>query len=97
MAAFLVRPFRLQTARELAFLLLGGVTAIVGFTVQVAGLSAGLSLPITFVGIPILLALAHQAVAILVLVLAVSQAERLASRPVEKQRRELGEAVGQPG
>ena len=58
MTAFLTRPFRLQTARELAFLLLGGLTAIVGFTVQVAGLSAGLSLLITFVGIPILLALA---------------------------------------
>ncbi|HET9939362.1 MAG TPA: sensor domain-containing protein, partial [Gaiella sp.] len=58
MTAFLTRPFRLQTARELAVLLLGGLTAIVGFTVQVAGLSAGLSLLITFVGIPILLALA---------------------------------------
>ncbi|HET9938126.1 MAG TPA: sensor domain-containing protein [Gaiella sp.] len=58
MTAFLTRPFRLQTARELAFLLLGGLTAIVGFTVQVAGLSAGLSLLITFVGLPILLALA---------------------------------------
>ena len=58
MTAFLTRPFRLRTARELAVLLLGGLTAIVGFTVQVAGLSAGLSLLITFVGIPILLALA---------------------------------------
>ncbi len=58
MSAFLSRPFRLQTARELAFLLLGGLTAIVGFAVQVAGLSAGISLLITFIGIPILLALA---------------------------------------
>ena len=58
MTACLVRPLRLQTARELAFLLLGGLTAIVGFVVQVTGLSVGLSLLITFVGIPILLALA---------------------------------------
>ena len=58
MKAFIARPLRLQTARELAFLLLGGLTAIAGFVVQVAGLSAGLSLLITFVGIPILLALA---------------------------------------
>jgi heme a synthase len=60
-------------------------------------LQASLGIATLLYQVPILLALAHQAVAILVLVLAVSQAERLASRPVEKQRRELGEAVGQPG
>ena len=55
----LLRPFRLETWRELAFLLAGGITAVIGFCVQVAGLSAGLSLLITLVGIPILLALAY--------------------------------------
>ena len=58
MRAFVAWPFRLQTARELAFLLLGGLTAIVGFVIQVVGLSVGLSLLITLVGIPVLLALA---------------------------------------
>jgi hypothetical protein len=58
MTAFIARPFRLQTARELAFLLLGGVTAIVGFVIRVTGLSVGLSLLITLLGIPILLAMA---------------------------------------
>ena len=58
MTAFIARPFRLQTARELAFLLLGGLTAIVGFVIQVTGLSVGLALLITFVGFPILLAMA---------------------------------------
>jgi cytochrome c oxidase assembly protein subunit 15 len=47
--------------------------------------------------VPILLALAHQAVAIVVLTLAVFQAERLAARkPVSKQQ-ELTLAMGQPG
>ena len=55
----LLRPFRLETWRELAFLLLGGLMAVVGFCVQVAGLSAGLSLLVTLIGIPILAALAY--------------------------------------
>ena len=59
MTRILLRPFRLETWRELAFLLAGGFTAVIGFCVQVAGLSAGLSLLITLVGIPILLALAY--------------------------------------
>jgi cytochrome c oxidase assembly protein subunit 15 len=47
--------------------------------------------------VPIALALAHQAVAIVVLTLAVFQAERLAARkPVSKQQ-ELALAMGQPG
>ena len=59
MSGILLRPFHPETWRELAFLLLGGLTAIAGFCVQVAGLSAGLSLLVTFVGIPILVALAY--------------------------------------
>ena len=59
MARILLRPFHIETWRELAFLLLGGLTAVVGFCVQVAGLSAGLATLVTFVGIPILVALAY--------------------------------------
>ena len=59
MTRILLRPLRLETWRELAFVLLGGVTAVVGFCVQVAGLSAGLSLLVTLIGIPILAALAY--------------------------------------
>ena len=55
----LLRPFRLETWRELGFLLLGGLMAVVGFCVQVTGLSAGLSLLVTLIGIPILAALAY--------------------------------------
>ena len=59
MTRILLRPLRLETWRELAFVLLGGVTAVVGFCVQVAGLAAGLSLLVTLIGIPILAALAY--------------------------------------
>ena len=59
MTRILLRPFRLETWRELAFILLGGLMAVVGFCVQVAGLSAGLSLLVTLIGIPILVALAY--------------------------------------
>lgn len=59
MTRILLRPLRLETWRELGFLLAGGITAVIGFCVQVAGWSAGLSLLITLVGIPILLALAY--------------------------------------
>ena len=55
----LLRPIRLETWYELAFVLLGGLMAVVGFCVQVAGLSAGLSLLVTLIGIPILAALAY--------------------------------------
>ena len=47
--------------------------------------------------VPIDLALTHQAVAIVVLTLAVLQAERLASRRVESGRSKLVLPVGQPG
>ncbi len=47
--------------------------------------------------VPIDLALTHQAVAIMVLTLAVLQAERLASRRVESGRSKLVLPVGQPG
>jgi signal transduction histidine kinase len=55
----LLRPLRPETWLELGFLLLGGLLAVIGFCVQVAGLSAGLSLLVTLVGIPILAALAY--------------------------------------
>jgi heme a synthase len=47
--------------------------------------------------VPIGLALAHQAVAIAVLTLAVLQAERLAARRPESKRQQLAAPVGQPG
>jgi signal transduction histidine kinase len=53
-ATILFRAFRLATWRETAYLLLGGLFAIVAFVVLVTGLSVGLALLITLVGIPIL-------------------------------------------
>jgi cytochrome c oxidase assembly protein subunit 15 len=47
--------------------------------------------------VPILLALAHQAVAILVLTLAVLQVERLAARPKPAQAQKLTRALDRPG
>ena len=47
--------------------------------------------------VPIDLALAHQATAIVVLTLAVLQTERLVARRVEQSRRKLGLPAGQPG
>jgi heme a synthase len=47
--------------------------------------------------VPILLGLAHQAVAIVVLTLAILQAERLAARQVDRTRQELGLPAGQAG
>jgi heme a synthase len=47
--------------------------------------------------VPIVLALAHQAVAIAVLTLAVLQAERLAARQPEPQRQQIAAPMGQPG
>ncbi|HEX5027436.1 MAG TPA: sensor domain-containing protein [Gaiellaceae bacterium] len=57
--AFLLRPLRASTWRELANLLLGFVMSIVVFVVLVTLTSVGLSLLITLVGIPILLATAY--------------------------------------
>jgi cytochrome c oxidase assembly protein subunit 15 len=47
--------------------------------------------------VPILLALAHQAVAIVVLTLAILQVERMAARQPEQTRRQAGLPVGQTG
>jgi cytochrome c oxidase assembly protein subunit 15 len=47
--------------------------------------------------VPILLALSHQALAIVVLTLAVSQAERLAARPAEISAREIAAPAAQTG
>ena len=55
----LLRPFKLATYRELAFLLLGLPMSILAFTVIVTGVSTGLALLITFVGIPILIGTAY--------------------------------------
>ena len=59
MRTFLLRPFRAATYRELAYLLTGGVVAVVAFTVLVTGLATGLGLLITFIGIPILIGTAY--------------------------------------
>jgi cytochrome c oxidase assembly protein subunit 15 len=47
--------------------------------------------------VPIDLALAHQAVAIVVLTLAVLQTERLIARPAQRDPQKLGVPLGQPG
>jgi len=47
--------------------------------------------------VPIALALAHQAIAIAVLTLAVLQAERLAARQLEPERQQIAAPMGQPG
>jgi cytochrome c oxidase assembly protein subunit 15 len=47
--------------------------------------------------VPIDLALTHQAIAIVVLTLAVVQAERLAVRGAKQDQRKLVVPVGQPG
>jgi heme a synthase len=47
--------------------------------------------------VPIVLGLAHQAMAIVVLTLAILQAERLAARQVDRTRQKLGLPVGQAG
>ena len=57
-ATIVFRAFRLSTWREAAYLLLGGLVAIVAFVLLVTGVSVGLALVITFVGIPILAATA---------------------------------------
>jgi signal transduction histidine kinase len=55
----LLRPLRVETWRELAYLVAGFAMSIVTFVVLVTLLSVGLSLLITLVGIPILLASAY--------------------------------------
>jgi len=57
-ATIVFRAFRLSTWRETAYLLLGGLVAIVAFVLLVTGVSVGLALVITLVGIPILAATA---------------------------------------
>jgi len=56
---FLLRPFRLVTYKELAFLLLGLPMSIVAFTVFVTGATLGLSLAIFIIGIPVLMGAAY--------------------------------------
>jgi signal transduction histidine kinase len=55
----LIRPVRASTWRELAYLLLGGPASIVAFVVFVTGVSVGLGMLVTLVGIPILFATAY--------------------------------------
>src|SRR5262249_15763846 len=57
--AIVTRPVRADTWRELVYLLLGFCMSIVTFVVLVTLLSLGVSLLITLVGIPILLATAY--------------------------------------
>ena len=59
MSTILFRVARVETWRELAYLLLGGPIAVAAFVVFVTGLTTGLSLAITLVGLPILLATAY--------------------------------------
>jgi signal transduction histidine kinase len=55
----LLRPLRAETGRELAYLLGGFAMSIVTFVALVTLTSLGLSLLITFLGVPILLATAY--------------------------------------
>lgn len=57
--SFFLRPFRLETYKDVAFLLLGLPMSIVAFTVFVTGVSVGLSLAIFIVGIPVLMGAAY--------------------------------------
>lgn len=81
-ASVLGRPLRARTWRELLYLLLGLPAGIAAFTVFVTGVSTGLGLLVTFVGIPILVATAY--------------ADRVLAW-VERQRAELvlGEPIAQ--
>jgi signal transduction histidine kinase len=58
-ATILTRPLRAATWRELAYLLLGGVMAVVAFTVVVTGISTVASLLITLIGIPLFVGFAY--------------------------------------
>ena len=55
----LLRPLRARTWCELGFLILGGVMGIVAFTVAWTLFTAGVSMLITLVGVPLLFALAY--------------------------------------
>jgi signal transduction histidine kinase len=55
----MLRPVRLRTWTELAYLLTGLPAGIVTFTVVVVGVTTGVSLLITLVGIPVLVATAY--------------------------------------
>jgi cytochrome c oxidase assembly protein subunit 15 len=75
-------------------------TAVINGAVALAAvvaLQAALGIQTLLHQVPILLALAHQAVAIVVLTLAVLQVERLAARQPEQARRKLGSPVGETG
>lgn len=76
-----------------------GAAAVSGALMLAAALTvqAALGILTLLYQVPIALALAHQAVAILVLTLAVVQAERLAVRQPESGPRELGLTVTQTG
>ncbi len=54
-----LRPVRLRTWKELAYLLTGLPVGIVTFTVLVTGVATGVSLLVTLVGIPVLVATAY--------------------------------------
>jgi signal transduction histidine kinase len=54
-----LRPVRLRTWKELAYLLTGLPVGIVTFTVVVTGVATGVSLLVTLVGIPVLVATAY--------------------------------------
>jgi cytochrome c oxidase assembly protein subunit 15 len=76
-----------------------GANVVVGawWLVAAIALQATLGILTLLRQVPIDLALAHQAVAILVLTLATFQAERLAAHRAAQGRRELVVPVGQPG
>jgi signal transduction histidine kinase len=58
---FVLRPFRAQTWRELAYLLLGGVVAVVAFGLLLAGVIATAVLLITLIGVVVFVGLAFVA------------------------------------
>jgi cytochrome c oxidase assembly protein subunit 15 len=70
----------------------GAIWLAVAMTLQ-----AALGIQTLLHQVPILLGLAHQAMAIVVLTLAILQAERLAARQVDPTRQKLGLPVGQAG
>jgi cytochrome c oxidase assembly protein subunit 15 len=75
-------------------------TAVIGGAwslVAAITLQAALGILTLLHQVPIDLALAHQAVAIVVLALAVLQTERLVARRVERDREKLVLPLGQPG
>ena len=78
----------------------GPVAAVIGgawWLVAAITLQAALGILTLLHQVPIDLALAHQAVAIVVLTLAVLQTERLVARRVGQDEQKLAVPVGQPG